>query len=638
VAIHSVLLPTGQVLQWDLTNSQQVWDPVSGTFTDVTGTTTNLFCTGQTALADGRILVDGGHINYDFGTTDANVFDPTTSRWSLEASMQYPRWYPTVITLGDGRVLAVAGHTTCKTCVAAIPEVYDPATNTWTQLPGAQSVTPTQYPHLFVLPDGRVLETSSFAEVIPTRVLDVAAQTWTTVDPTPLDGGSAVMYEPGKVMKVGGSWDDGVGNPATTTYVLDMTQLTPSWQQTSWMAFPRVTHNLTLLADGTVLVTGGSSNANVSDPASAVYSAELWSPATHTWTTMAPMVVPRVYHSTALLLPDGRVLEAGSGRFGGTGPGVDQLSAEIYSPPYLFNGPRPTITSAPTAVSYGATFAVVTPDAARIGTVSLVRFGSVTHHFNTGQRFVKLAFQQVTGGLSVTAPTNGNVAPPGYYMLFILDTHGVPSVAAIVQMTSGVTLSSNFDDPPENPLSEGGAWASMGSNSDLMAARKAGGVATAQSLDNHGGAWHTTPVADAQFAEVTIGHQHFDGDAGPAVRVQTSGPAKDSHYLLFTNASGGNGIFRIDATGTGHNPILLVPWNVSVPVGDGDVLRLEVRNVNGIPHLKAFKNGTLIVEADDNHPNPYLSGHVGLLMWGGLVTTQLSDASATSWRGGSLGN
>src|SRR5262249_5789909 len=165
---------------------------------------------------------------------------------------------------------------------------------------------------------------------ISTRVLDVAAQTWTTVDPAPLDGGSAVMYEPGKVMKVGGPWDDGVGNPSTSMYVLDMTQPAPSWQQTSGMAFPRVTHNLTLLADGTVLVTGGSSNANVSDPPSAVYSAELWSPVTHTWTAMAPMVVPRVYHSTALLLPDGRVLEAGSGRFGGTGPGVDQLSAEIY--------------------------------------------------------------------------------------------------------------------------------------------------------------------------------------------------------------------------------------------------------------------------------------------------------------------
>src|SRR5262249_3637315 len=102
--------------------------------------------------------------------------------------------------------------------------------------------------------------------------------------------------------------------------------------------------------------------------------------------------------------------------------------------------------------------------------------------------------------------------------------------------------------------------------------------------------------------------------------------------------AGGNGIYRIDATGSGHNPIQLIPWDTSVSVGDGDILRLEVRNASGIPHLKAFKNGTLVVETDDHNANPYLSGHVGLLMWGGFVPTQLSDAYATSWRGGSLGN
>jgi hypothetical protein len=312
--------------------------------------------------------------------------------------------------------------------------VYDPAANTWTQLPGAQSSIPTQYPHLFVLPDGRVVEVASSEEVIPTRVLDVASQTWTTVDPNPVDGGSSVMYAPGKVMKAGGAWDDGRANPSANTYVLDMMQPSPAWRQTAPMAFARVVLNLTLLPDGTVLVTGGSSNANVSDPASVVYDAELWSPTTETWTAMAPMQVPRLYHHTALLLPDGRVLVAGSGRFSGTGPGADQLSAEIYSPLYLFKGVRPTITSAPATVGYGSTFSVTTPDAARIATVSLVRLGSVTHAFNTGQRFLSLAFQQVSGRLSVTAPLNANLAPPGYYMLFILDTNGVPSIAAFVQL------------------------------------------------------------------------------------------------------------------------------------------------------------------------------------------------------------
>jgi hypothetical protein len=141
-----------------------------------------------------------------------------------------------------------------------------------------------------------------------------------------------------------------------------------------------------------------------------------------------------MYHSTALLLPDGRVLNAGGGRFGGTGPGADQFSAEIYSPPYLFKGVRPTITSAPAAIGYGSTFTIATPDAAQIAAVSLVRLGTVTHTFNSGQRFLPLAFQPIAGGLSVTAPFNGNLAPPGYYMLFILNTNGVPSIAPLMQI------------------------------------------------------------------------------------------------------------------------------------------------------------------------------------------------------------
>lgn len=242
------------------------------------------------------------------------------------------------------------------------------------------------------------------------------------------------MYSLGTVLKSGGTWDNNTGSPATSTYVLDMNQTTPAWRPTAGMAFPRVTHNLTLLPDGTVLVTGGSSSASLSDPASVVYDAELWSPATEAWAPMARMQVPRMLNSTALLLPDGRVLTAGGGRFGGTGPGVDQLSAEIYSPPYLSNGARPTITSAPTSITYGSTFTLGTPDAAQIAAVSLVRLGSVTRSFNTGQRAMWLDFQQITGGLNVTAPFNGNIAPPGYYMLFILNTNGVPSVAPLVQI------------------------------------------------------------------------------------------------------------------------------------------------------------------------------------------------------------
>jgi hypothetical protein len=437
VATSMVLLPNGKILAWDLDNNAvQLWDPVANTFTDVTNPaeSSSFFSAGQTALADGRVLIDGGQVSTDVGSRHANAFDPATQTWSALQPMAVERWSPTVLTLSDGRVLAVAGHTTCQLCIAATPEVYDPISNTWTALPGAQSSSPGQSPHLFVLPDGRVLQVGSSEEVVSTQTLDVASQTWTTVDPTPLDGGSSVMYSLGTVLKSGGAWDNNTGSPATSTYVLDMNQVAPAWRPTAGMAFPRVTHNLTLLPDGTVLVTGGSSSAFLSDPASVVYDAELWSPATETWTPMARMQVPRLLNSTAILLPDGRVLTAGGGRFDGTGPGVDQRSAEIYSPPYLSNGPRPTITSVPAAIGYGSTFTVVTPDAAQVAAVSLVRLGSVTRSFNTGQRAMWLDFEQIAGGLSVTAPTNGNLAPPGYYMLFILNTNGVPSVAPFVQL------------------------------------------------------------------------------------------------------------------------------------------------------------------------------------------------------------
>jgi len=330
-------------------------------------------------------------------------------------------------------MLITAGEIDCDGCNALIPAIYDPATNSWTQLTNASQSLP-YYPHMFVLPDGRVLAASANRGPMASVALDTGSQTWTTVDPAVLDGGSAATYAPGKIIKSGLARDpDLPGAPSVpTTYVIDMTRPSPAWRQTASMAFPRTEHNLTLLPDGTVLATGGSRNSDVGDTAAAVLEAELWSPTTETWTVLAAMQTPRMYHSTALLLPDGRVLVAGGGR---DFPEVDQPSAEIYSPPYLFKGPRPAITSAPTGIQYGTVFFVGTPDVARIATVSLVRLGSVTHAFNQNQRFVPLSFQSTAGGVNVQAPATANLAPPGHYMLFIVDTNGIPSLAAMVRLS-----------------------------------------------------------------------------------------------------------------------------------------------------------------------------------------------------------
>jgi hypothetical protein len=198
------------------------------------------------------------------------------------------------------------------------------------------------------------------------------------------------------------------------------------------MAYARSFINLVTLPDDTVLALGGESEKNGGNIANAVYAAELWSPLTQTWTTMSSMHTPREYHGTALLLPDARVLVSGMGSDFGKVP--DEKNAEFYSPPYLFKGARPTISQAPTQISYGSNFFVATPDAANITRAVLIRTGAVTHFFSANNGYVPLTIQQGAGGLTLSAPANGNLAAPGFYMLFIVNSAGVPCVAPFVQL------------------------------------------------------------------------------------------------------------------------------------------------------------------------------------------------------------
>jgi hypothetical protein len=162
-----------------------------------------------------------------------------------------------------------------------------------------------------------------------------------------------------------------------------------------------------------------------------VHEAELWNPATGTWKVLATNSINRIYHSAAVLLRDGRVLVTGSGERSGD---VDQFNAELYSPPYLFQGSRPELTSAPGTLTYGTSFAVATPDAEAIAKVTLLRLGSTTHGFDQNQRFMSLDFTSAPGELTVTAPASGNLAPPGDYLLFVVNDDGVPSLGQTVRL------------------------------------------------------------------------------------------------------------------------------------------------------------------------------------------------------------
>jgi galactose oxidase-like protein/glyoxal oxidase-like protein/fibronectin type III domain protein len=412
--IHLHLLYNGKVLSWGgVDDDPQVWDPTTGSFTALPAPS-RLFCAGHDFLPDGRLLVTGGHLDFDHGLPNTNIFDPASESWVVAPVMARGRWYPTNTTLPNGEVLTIGGRDEGG-AVVTVPEVW--GGTGWRQLTTASLSLP-YYPRMFVAPDGRVFVAG---EQQQSRYLSVSGTgSWTN---GPLrrfgtrDYGSAVMYAPGKILYVGG------GDPPTSTAeIIDLNVPSPTWTYTGSMAFARRQMNATLLPTGDVLVTGGTGGSGFNNPIGAVHAAELWSPATGTWTTLASGAVTRIYHSTTLLLPDGRVLHSGQ----------DTHGYELYSPPYLFQGARPSITGAPGSVAYGQTVFVATPDGAAITKVTFIRLGSVTHAYDMGARLVPLSFGQATGGLSVALPASRAAAPPGPYMLFLVNGNGVPSIGRIM--------------------------------------------------------------------------------------------------------------------------------------------------------------------------------------------------------------
>jgi len=419
VAVHLMLLPNGKVLAIGRTGTPQLWDPATDVFTPAPAPAW-LFCSGHTLLADGRILVAGGHITDNHGLPNITYYTAGTG-WSAGPPMARGRWYPTTTTLGNGDVLITAGRDEGGVGVT-IPEVW--SNGSIRQLTGASRSLP-YYPRQFLAPDGSIYLAGAPRV---TKFLSVAgAGAWRNGPPKMLarEYGSAVMYDDGKILYAGGA------RTTNTAEVIDLNQAAPKWAYTGSMAFARRHHNLTVLPTGEVLATGGVAGTAFDDVSTGVHAAEMWNPATGQWTTLASNAITRGYHGTSLLLPDGRVLNAGSGEGAGA---PAQKNAEIYSPPYLFRGARPTITSAPAAIAYGQGFRILTPDAGAISHVAFIRLGAVTHAFDENQRFQRLSFTADATGLTVTAPSLPNRAPPGHYLLFILNGSDVPSVAAIVKL------------------------------------------------------------------------------------------------------------------------------------------------------------------------------------------------------------
>ena len=443
--IHVALMNTGKVLivagSGNLPTEKNfqaaVWDPAADTIlTQPLGW--DMFCNAMSVLPDGRVFINGGNLKYDpfWGEPRNAAYDPATGTFSDLQNMAHGRWYPTVTTLGDGRVMTFSGLTETGPTNTTV-EIYSPGSGWSQEYPAGW--TPPLYPWMHLLPDGRVFYSGSGRS---SRFFNPSTRTWSAVVATMQYltnrkyGASVLLpltpangYRP-RVMIFGG------GNPATnTTEIIDLSAATPQWQYGPPMSQSRIEMNATILPDGKVLAMGGSLNDE--DAATASLKADLYDPIANTFSPAGANAYPRLYHSASLLLPDATVMLVG----GNPTRGSYEARIEIYSPAYLYSADgtvaaRPSITSVtPGSVGYGTTFQVQTPDASNISSVVLVRPGASTHAFDMEQRLVGLSYTAGDGVVNVVAPSGGNIAPPGYYMLFVLNSAGVPSVATFVRLS-----------------------------------------------------------------------------------------------------------------------------------------------------------------------------------------------------------
>lgn len=492
--VHVALLHTGKVLaiggscndrdRLKQPYPSEIWDPQTGEVHTVNQELGgDIFCAGHAFLSDGRLLVAGGTYAYDVkrfglfpfppftGIEQTYLFDPISELWTRAEDMSVGRWYPTLVTLGDGRVLCAAGFTKHFPWVVLRKlEIYSPGQG-WRTLDGAERWLPL-YPRLHLLPNGDVFYAGSYnthytfpfsLSGFPTATLNVQTGQWTTIGPprtSEREEGVTVLLPltppdyRAKVLLAGGGTPQGM-TAVPDAEIIDLSESKPSWRRIAPMKHARYYAYAVILPTKEIVVMGGRSgekqmhHSAMPAPATphgghgadgttnppqdplAVREIEIFDPDTEQWRAAASMQVDRLYHSNALLLPDGSVLMCGSN----PAEKVTDLRIEIYRPPYMFKGPRPVIEEAPSTISYGEEFEIKTAEAANISHVALIRQSVTTHCVNTDQRYVGLAItERNPSAIRVKLPSNPNLVPPGFYMLFII-RDGIPSIARSVLTT-----------------------------------------------------------------------------------------------------------------------------------------------------------------------------------------------------------
>jgi hypothetical protein len=458
IPIHVVLLPDGRVMNYGTNQIGQqgarliydVWDPTLGTqisahLTLPNKTNSDIFCSAQSVMVSGAVLISGGDLTVNgqrnFAQNNTDVFSPSANTLTANTPMHYARWYGSLVSLPNGHLVIFGGKQNTVLFSppqpATTPEEYDPTTKVWTSLTGATSTAAFgnanwYYPRSYVGPGGAIFVLSFDGTMYSVSTAGDGSITQYAVTAPPASASlPTIPFAPGKVLSLRTNQE---------VVVVDFSQPVPVVTQTDSIDQLRFWANGTILADGTVLITGGSQVDNVLT--GVAYQAQIWDPVTGHWTAGASATKPRLYHSISMLLPDATVLTGGGGA---PGP-VNNLNAEIYYPPYLYTSDggsavRPAIADAtPLRLKAGGTISLTVGPTDSISRLTFVRTGSATHSYNSDQRFITLPFTQTGENLKALLPSDSTVLLPGYYMLFAFNQAGVPSAARILAVLPTYTL------------------------------------------------------------------------------------------------------------------------------------------------------------------------------------------------------
>ena len=482
-AIHLALLKSGKIMYVSgsgyHTATQSgpftgtLFDPSTNTEVKQMTFTDDVFCCGFNQLENGNILVTGGTKDYDTiqpegkwtGVKSAYEFDVNTEEFYKVTSMAHGRWYPTQVTLPNAKTAVFSGADEFGDRNQLV-EIYDPifknfsinydsgsslqyCVGSTSALPGAGtpcyggvtgkgvSVTTSLYPHLILMPSGLLFRAGPEKTLytwnpangrwIAAGSMNSTARGYCSSVLLPLNN---TATERGRVLIAGGMPAGTETTAKNSAELVDFnagTDTNPTINYTASMTHARVYALPIILPNGKVAIFGGTTNPN-SNPQ---LIPEMFDPLTNTWSDLPAATVQRWYHSTALLLPDGRVMTAS----GTPSRSVFEPRIEYFSPGYLFDGPRPTISGNPTVGTYGGSITIPTPDASTITSVSLVRIAATTHHFDNDMRLIWLQIQSSnSSNVTVSAPLNANLAPPGHYMIHLLNGTGIPSIAKIIKI------------------------------------------------------------------------------------------------------------------------------------------------------------------------------------------------------------